>query len=118
MSRRRLSADEWRGIIRDQRLSGLSVAAVCRRARVQPVTFYAWRRRLRDDHHFVEVKIADDQATGVPREASPPDRVLELRLPGARSVLIPPGFDPRTLRALLAVLEGGAAESDDAEASA
>lgn len=118
MKRRRRSAGEWRSIIRDQRRSGLSVAEFCRRAGVQPVTFYAWRRRLRHEHSFVEVKIADGVGAGVPHEAASAPRVLELRLPRERSVLIPPDFDPQVLRALLAVLEDGASGCSGAEASA
>jgi len=114
MVRRRRSAGEWRRIIRDQRRSELSVAEFCRRARVQPVSFYAWRQRLRDDRGFVEVKIAGDATRGVPSTAC----LLELRLPGERSVLIPPGFDPQTLRALLAVLEQNADMSAETEAPA
>ncbi len=89
----------------------------CRRARVQPVTFYAWRRRLRDAHSFVEVTIADDEVTQAARAGSPAGGALELHLPGERRVLIPPGFDSPTLRALLAVLEGGTSGGHCAEAS-
>lgn len=92
------------------------MAEFCRRARLRPVSFYAWRRRWRDEHPFVEVKIADEAAHGVPQEAAPTPGVLELRLPRERRVLIPRGFDPATLRALLAVLEGGAADRAGAEA--
>ncbi|MCC7414035.1 MAG: transposase [Gammaproteobacteria bacterium] len=118
MSRQRRPAAEWRRIVRDQRRSGLSVAQFCRRARVQPVTFYAWRRRLRDEHSFVEVKIANTEVTNAPRAGSPAGGALELHLPRERRVLIPPGFDPPTLRALLAVLEGGVCGCGSAEASA
>jgi len=118
MSRRRRSAEEWRKIIGDQRRSGLSGAAFCRRARVQPVTFYAWRRRVRGEHGFVELKIADDAVAGVPRVASPGSPALELRLPRERSVLIPPGFDPTSLQALLEVLEHSACVPANAEALA
>lgn len=118
MSRRRRSAEEWRKIIGDQRRSGLSVAAFCRRARVQLVTFYGWRRRLRGEHGFVELKIADDAVASVPRAGSPGSPALELRLPRERSVLIPPGFDPASLRALLDVLDHSASMPANAEAPA
>ncbi|MBK9118140.1 MAG: transposase [Phycisphaerales bacterium] len=50
MSKARKSdaAVRWRELVRGQAASGLSVAAYCRRVRVPPSSFYAWRRELRD----------------------------------------------------------------------
>ncbi|MBN1511376.1 MAG: hypothetical protein JXB13_05130 [Phycisphaerae bacterium] len=45
MSRKRLSRARWREIVREQRASGLSVAAFCRRARLSQATFYARARK-------------------------------------------------------------------------
>lgn len=87
----------WRRIFRDHRASGQSVAAFCRQARVSQASFYAWRRRLRSAVGFVEVRLPPETATET--------RAIELRLPCGRCVIIRPGFDPSTLRDLLATLE-------------
>jgi transposase-like protein len=38
----------WRGVIKKQRASGLSVAEFCRRNDVADALFYRWRGRLAD----------------------------------------------------------------------
>lgn len=103
MSKPSDSASRWREIVRGHADSGLSVAAYCRRARIPPGSFYAWRRKLRDAAVFAEVRVAP--------ESSP----LELVLPGGRSVLVRPGFDRGTLSALLDTLEPRTADGADEE---
>lgn len=103
MSNTTVSERRWRGILREHRAGGLSVAAFCRRKRVSQASFYAWQRRLREATSFVEVKLPSETAAGA--------GVIELRLPGDRCVVIRPGFDRRTLLDLLATLEAGVVES-------
>lgn len=100
MSRARRSRDEWREIISRQQASGLTVAAFCRRAQLSPVSFFVWRRKLRETVTFAEVRLAPPAAA----EASG----IELHLPAGRWLLVRSGFDPQTLRELLAALEAGA----------
>jgi transposase len=100
----------WRQLLERWQRSGLSVRAFCRRHHLAEPTFYAWRRALREGDRsangrqgpgavtFLPVHVQDDQTD--------PSPSLELVLGGGREVRIPPGFDPATLRALLAVLEG------------
>ncbi len=94
MKRQRRDAREWGRLVREQRASGLSVARFCRRARVSPATFYAWRRRLRDARdarqgaadRFVEVKIAAGDAAEATSDA-PAEAMTEIpadALPDAR----------------------------------
>ena len=45
--RRQRSAQEWGEIIEQQKASGLSVPAFCRREGLSAWTFYGWRSRLR-----------------------------------------------------------------------
>lgn len=97
MVRTRNSAEQWRRLFREHRASGLPVSVYCRRAGVPQSSFYAWRRRLRDSADFVEVRLPSRSGAHV--------GVIELRLPGARSVMIRPGFDQGTLRELVSVLE-------------
>ncbi len=97
MRKRTFSVDHWRKVIEQQRGSGLSIAAFCRRAQVPPASFYTWRRKLRDGVSFAEVKISPERAG----ETSG----IELRLPGQRCVVVRPGFDRQTLLDVLATLE-------------
>lgn len=101
MSKKHLSADYWRGVIEEQRTSGLSAAAFCRRARVTPNTFYAWRRRFSAPAGFMEISVPQTTQAAT-------DGALELRLGGRRSVWVRPGFDRRTLLELVQALESGA----------
>lgn len=45
--RQRRSAQAWGELIKQQRASGLSVPAFCRREGISPWTLYGWRSRLR-----------------------------------------------------------------------
>ena len=116
MIRARRSAEHWERIVREQQVSGLSVAAFCRQARVPPASFYFWRKKSRGDRRlpgvrrararggrFVEVKVSAESSIGpaTRRETSG----VELRLPGRRRVVVRPGFDRRTLIELLEALE-------------
>jgi transposase-like protein len=40
----------WRERLRRQGRSGFSVAEFCRRGSVSPASFYAWRKRLKDEN--------------------------------------------------------------------
>jgi hypothetical protein len=107
MSKPAHSVEEWREIFRQQQASGLPVTAFCRQHRVPQASFFAWRRKLREAGSFAEVKIAPGPqpvrhgAHGVVRD----NGGIELRLAGGRSLLVRAGFDPPTLRQLLATLE-------------
>lgn len=50
----------WQGISRQQKESGLSINAFCKKNKIGYSTFYAWRRKLseRFESGFVEVKDA------------------------------------------------------------
>jgi hypothetical protein len=107
MSKPAHSVEEWREIFRQQQASGLPVTAFCRQQRVPQASFFAWRRKLREVGSFAEVKLAPEPrpvwhgAHGV----VPDNAGIELRLADGRSILVRPGFDPPTLRQLLATLE-------------
>jgi len=113
----------WRRILKQQRDSGLSVRAFCRRERLKDFNLFRWRRELsrRDrqadtaipDHSageftepsaspvFLPVRIIDDRG-----ERARPIMPIEILLPDGPIVRVPVGFDPRTLGSVLAVLEG------------
>jgi transposase len=96
---------QWRHWIRQWQGSGLSVRAFCARHGLAQPRFYAWRRTLRRrdraTNRFLPVRVLPD-----PAPATPPS--VEVVLAGGRCLRVPPGFDPATLRQLLAVLEGEA----------
>jgi len=105
MSTRKTAADRWRRILRQQQASGLTVAAFCRQAEVSQPSFYSWRRKLRSEVTFAEVKVSG---------ATPPKAVdvstaetsgIELRLPDGRCVVVRSGFDRQALLDLLHILE-------------
>ena len=92
---------QWRRWIHQWEQSGLSVRAFCARHALSPPSFYAWRRALQQRDAaaaaFVPVRVVRD-------EASAPARHIEIVLAGGRRVRVPSGFEPATLRQLLAVL--------------
>jgi transposase len=93
---------QWRQWIRQWQTSGQSVRAFCARHGLSQATFYAWRRILRqrdaDATPFVAVHVVADAFT-------PPTPPLEIVLASGRCLRVSTGFDPHTLRQLLAVLE-------------
>jgi transposase len=93
---------QWRRWIQQWQASGLPVRAFCARHALAQPSFYAWRRQLQQRdaiaRPFVPVRV-------VPDEEPRPAPSLEVVLGGGRCVRVAPGFDPATLRQLLAVLE-------------
>jgi hypothetical protein len=77
----------------------VSVRAFCAARGLAEASFYGWRRELeqRDAEacRFIPVRVVEE----------PPARLIELVLPGARIIRVPPGFDATTFRQLLTVLE-------------
>jgi transposase-like protein len=93
----------WRRWIRLWQASGLNVRTFCDRHDLAPPSFYAWRRVLQQRDavtpQFVPVRVLPDQE---------PTASLEVVLAGGHRLRVTPGFDPATLRQLLAVLEEAA----------
>jgi transposase len=91
----------WRRLIQLWKNSSLTVRAFCARHQLSQPSFYSWRRELleRDAAStFVPVQVVSDDQPA-------PSTPIEIFLAGGRSVRITPGFDPATLRQLLAVLQ-------------
>ena len=100
---RDVTADRWRRIIQQQQSSGLPVTAFCRRAGVPQSSFFSWRRKLRDEATFAEVKLSVEPVA--------PIGAIELHLPGQRRIMVRPGFDQQTLLALLHLLEASSSSA-------
>ena len=100
----------WRQRVEDWSRSGQSQVEFCRKEDLTLSTFRWWRRRLQIQASplpsqssakagrgpFLPVRLLDP----IPRGT-----FLEIHLPGERRIHVPPGFDPETLKAVLAVLE-------------
>ncbi len=84
----------WRGVISQQKASGQSIAAFCRKSGISAPSFYAWRRRLANR--------ATPQFVALSLPAA--DLEFEVRLTNGASLVVPSGFDDATLRRLLQVV--------------
>lgn len=110
----------WRRLFQLWRRSDCTIRAFCVEHGVSEPSFFAWRRTIaerdrqaparadghtsdhRDDRHrqptFVPLRV-------VPAPATMPATAFEVVLAGDRVVRVPAGFDPASLRQLLAILE-------------
>ena len=104
----------WNALLNDFRRSGLTQAAFCQR---RGISLHSFRKRLYQAPtpnptpanprpadaaaHFVPVTILPDP---IPATAPVP-RPLELILTCGRRIAVAPGFDPQTLRQLIATVE-------------
>jgi hypothetical protein len=106
----------WNALLNDFRRSGLTQAEFCRR---RQISLHSFRKHLYQprpsrtassdhrppaaaDHHFLPVTILPDPT---PASSDPPAH-LELLLKNGRRIAVAAGFDPQTLRRLIAVVEG------------
>jgi transposase-like protein len=92
----------WRGVIRDQQASGLSISAFCREREVSPASFFTWRRRLTQrDQKDMAAKFVPLQMHAPP--TATPAR-CEVVLPDGCRIIVPTQCDANWLRDVLAVL--------------
>jgi hypothetical protein len=130
MARRRLDAAEWAILIDEWRECGLSLPAFCSQRGLSRGTMQNWvykpalkiavedaRRASRAGRDaspgatdlpapppaFLPVRFAEMIAPRRDREAS---TAIEVILAGGRRIAVGPGFDPETLRQVVAALEG------------
>lgn len=92
---------QWRRWLQQWQNTGLSVRAFCARHHLSRPSFYAWRREL----HKRDAALALVPVHVLADQPPPPAGSLEVLVTGGRRLRILPGFDPATLRQLLAVLE-------------
>ena len=122
----------WRRLIQRWRRSGMTIRDFCVEHEVSEPSFFAWRRTIaeRDRQHGRPSAGASDSADSavgggsgggdektqdspafvplrvVSTVSTPAGNALEVVLCDGRTVRVPAGFDPATLRQLLAILEG------------
>jgi hypothetical protein len=98
----------WRRMVRRWQRSKLTIRDFCCQQQLSEPSFYAWRRLIAErDRQCPAPKPAPTPAF-VPIQVVPPigpSAAIELVLGNGRLVRVPAGFDPATLRQLLAVLE-------------
>lgn len=110
MARGRQAEQYWRGVVKRQRASGLSVAEFCRQNDVADALFYRWRRKLAelDERNEPSQEVRSEVAARfVPIELSPPpvsDR-FEIVWPDGLRVLVPAQFEGEALREILRTLK-------------
>lgn len=101
-------AAAWAERLTRQRRSSLSIAEFCRRERVSPPSFYAWRRRLEEERRGlgaprflpVELPWAVESATGV-----------RIELPSGALVTLPAGASAELVTtAIRAAMQGASPE--------
>ena len=91
---------QWSAIIGQQAASGMSGAAWCREnhININPAGFYSWHRKLNEQQTrggFIELRPASTGKSGTG---------IRIRLSAKLSIDVEPGFDPFTLRAVVAAL--------------
>ena len=92
----------WRDVICRQKNSGLSIAQFCRQEGLAQASFYNWRKKLATENLGPSQNLGPFLELQLPRFAN--STPCEIVLPRCR-VVVPPGFDPDTLRQLLDVLD-------------
>ena len=98
-------AKYWEGIFEEQASSGLSIAAFCREREIRPSQYHWWRRRLKEEGHpqsrtpegFIELLSASGNASAC-------SSGIKLIYDNRFSLQLDPGFDPTTLKQVLALL--------------
>ena len=128
MARQRLDAAEWAVLIDEWRRGGLSLPAFCKRRDLSRGTMQNWvykpalRRAVEDARHASQAGRSAPMATTerpTPTPAFLPVRLAEITAPtpptgraaievvlgGGRRIVVGPGFDPETLRLVVAALE-------------
>jgi hypothetical protein len=106
----------WNALLNDFRRSGLTQAAFCEQ---RDISIHSFRKHLYQvptpkltpaNHpspnattHFLPVTVLPDPIPATAAAAAP--QPLELLLGNGRRIAVAPGFDPHTLRQLIAVVE-------------
>jgi transposase len=107
----------WRDLLGQWQRSTLSIRAFCAQHGVSEPSFYAWRRTFAQRHQQASRSptrtarrpgAKPPAPTFVPVQVvptPPANTTIEVVLGQGRSIRLAPGFDPATLRQLLAILE-------------
>ena len=108
----------WNALLNEFRRSGLTQAEFCER---RGISIHSFRKHLYRVHapkptpanhpssdavaHFLPVTVLPDPIPATVTSAAASRQPLELLLGNGRRIAVAPGFDPYTLRQLIAVVE-------------
>ncbi len=98
----------WRGVIQDQKSSGLSISAFCRERKVPAASFFNWRRKLAARECPVEHKgvAATFVAVELPPSPAAASRSgCEVVLPNGCRIIVPIQCDAVWLGEILRTLQ-------------
>ena len=98
----------WRRMLRRWQRSNLTVRDFCSQQQLSEPSFYAWRRLIAERDRQPPAAQPTPTPAFVPVRVVPPisaTAAIELVLGNGRLLRVPAGFDPATLRQLLAVIE-------------
>jgi hypothetical protein len=95
-------SEEWRERIAEQERSGRSVKQFCTERGLTECSFYAWRKRLRQQPESVRFALVERHAAS--RQEGGGQTSLELVLPTGALLRISAGVDSLTLRTVLEAL--------------
>ena len=91
----------WREVVEKQKTSGLSIAEYCRNQQIRSNVFYAWRRRIQKRQvvkpGFIELRSSASSVSGT-------DTGIRIVTATGFHIEVNRGFDPLTLRSVLACL--------------
>ena len=96
-------AEEWGERIAAHGRSGMSVKQFCKEQGLTECSFYAWRKRLRNESGPVRFALVERSGREQERPAEP---VVEVVLATGERLRISSGVDITTLRSVLGVLRG------------
>jgi hypothetical protein len=96
-------AEEWAERITAQERSGMCVKEFCKEQGLTECSFYAWRKRLRNESGPIRFALVERSARRQERTAEP---ALEVVLTTGERLRIGTGVDSETLRSVLDVLRG------------
>ena len=98
----------WTALFEEHRRSGQTIAAFCEERGLDSSRFHWWRRRLREEQ-ATSVRPSDRregfvELVGASDPAADRNSGITLQLDGGWSILLDRGFDPSTLKQVLAVV--------------
>ena len=98
----------WRGVMRDQKASGLSISAFCRERNVPAASFFNWRRKLAERKRPVELEDVAAKFVALELPPSPPASTrpgCEVVLPNGCRLIVPTQCDTSWFREILVALQ-------------
>ena len=117
-NRNKSQENHWRGILKQQSSSGLSIAAFCHQKSITQTSYYAWQRKLREQKSPQDKGGRSTKSSQTSRNAAKGTQLLPVRIEGATLsstlrihlpqqgvvVDVPHGMDRETLKGVLQAL--------------